>query len=349
MIHPEYLVSRIVAKTNEYLDFPSVVGHETPFLDHLARDFETIGHEVRREPNLCIVDLGRPGPVYCAHVDRHGAVIDSDGRARFAAFAVKSEKYDDQATPTEAFAELLNDRHSGEMMFAYDRRSGGRIAYGRVSRVTLADGRLIYDMDDLPPLPPGTPVAFARNTAEAHGQTVSGQLDNPLSSAILRVLAECGLGGTCIFAAEEEIGRSAGHILSWMAREQGERSDLVVVDTTPFDDDEAMMAGTVVLRHKDARGNFDPDMTARLEAILTAHGTPILYKDSYIEAANELRRAKGEPEKTLGMTELGRIVSLSAGAVTGSTVQIPTTGYHTNRETTSRHAIINCAQTLLAL
>jgi len=56
------IFARVLAKTSEYLDFPSVVAHETPFLDHLARDFTALGAKVTRPRNLCIAQLGE-GPV----------------------------------------------------------------------------------------------------------------------------------------------------------------------------------------------------------------------------------------------------------------------------------------------
>ncbi|MFW6412747.1 MAG: hypothetical protein ACOC0V_01295, partial [Oceanicaulis sp.] len=213
------LFSRILAKTYEYLDFPSVVGHETPFPDHPARDFEAIGAPVDRPRNLCVVTLGgKPGagPVFMAHIDRHGAVAAEDGALVYAAHAVQNDKYGAATAPTPEFAARVGDRYSGEEMFAYDRRNGGRIAYGDVTGGKLDDrGRVTLSIKDMPPLQPGTPIAFARTLDRSQPGYVTGQLDNPLSAAALRVAAEFGLSGTIVFTAEEEIGRSAGHFLKW--------------------------------------------------------------------------------------------------------------------------------------
>jgi len=38
------IVSTIVAKTDEYLKIPSVVGHEKPLLDRLHREYEDLGY-----------------------------------------------------------------------------------------------------------------------------------------------------------------------------------------------------------------------------------------------------------------------------------------------------------------
>jgi putative aminopeptidase FrvX len=55
------------------------------------------------------------------------------------------------------------------------------------------------------------------------------------------------------------------------------------------------------------------------------------YKDRWIENEN-LTRSK---PMSLGRTELGRLVAATEGRISGTTLQIPTTGYHTAEETAS--------------
>lgn len=345
------LFARVLAKTNEYLDFPSVVGHETPFLDHLARDFGALELSVARPRNLCIITLNKPGPVYLAHADRHGAVIAEDGAAVYAAHAVKNIKYEEASSPSQAFAETVSKRYAGEEVYAYDRRTGGRIAYGAVTGARLDDqGRLVFDLDDIPPLPPGTPVAFARALSRAKSGAISGQLDNPVSLAALRVAAEFGLGGTIIVTAEEEIGRSATHFLNW-AKAGGlePTKDLVVCDTSPFDDAAAALAGAIILRRRDATASFYAATISRLEAAAGQAGAPMIFKDSFIARENDGRARRGQPAKSMGQTELGRITADSQGAYTGATLQLPTHNYHSNEETTSVRALTAFVRTLLAI
>jgi len=47
----------------------------------------------------------------------------------------------------------------------------------------------------------------------------------------------------------------------------------------------------------------------------------------------------GEMPHTLGSTEMGRIIAASNGLVDGTTIQIPTTGYHTMKESASWKSI----------
>lgn len=342
------LAARILAKTNEYLDFPSVVGHETPFLDHLARDFESLGFPVSRPRNLCVVDLGAPGPVMLAHVDRHGGVVRNGGEIVYAAHAVKNEKYAEFAPASDLLARRVRERYVGEEVFAYDRRTGGRIAYGDIDDVILKpDGHIALSVANMAGLPEGTPVAFARRL-ERGSSYVVGQLDNPVSAAVLRVAAEHGLPGTIVFTAEEEIGRSADHFLNWAKDALGPRRDLLVLDTTPFDDSAVTQAGAVVLRRRDATASFDPQMGERVHQAARASGVPAIHKCDYIAAENEARSARGEAAKSLGLTELGKIAAKSDGEFTGTTLQVPTFNYHSNQESTTPKALSAFARTLLA-
>lgn len=340
------LFARILAKTNEYLDFPSVVGHETPFLDHLARDFESLGHTVHRPRNLCVVEMGR-GPVMLAHVDRHGGVVRPGGEIVYAAHAVKNEKYGVFAPASDLLAARVRERYVGEEVFAYDRKTGGRIAYGDIDAVILKDdGHIELSVTNMPGLPEGTPVAFARRL-ERGSSYVVGQLDNPVSAAVLRVAAEHGLAGTIVFTAEEEIGRSADHFLDWAGKALGPRRDLIVLDTTPFDDSAVTQAGAVVLRRRDATASFDKAMGERLEAAAKSIHAPAIHKCDYIASENEARLARGEPVKSLGLTELGKIAAQSDGEFTGTTLQVPTFNYHSNQESTTPKALSAFARTLL--
>jgi hypothetical protein len=345
------LFARVLAKTCEYLDFPAVVGHETPFLDHVAFDFEALGATTARPRNLAVIDLGRPGPVFLAHADRHGAVIAEDGAAIYAAYAVKNEKYGEASTPSEAFVGTLGERHAGEEIFAYDRKTGGRIAYGDVTGAHLDEaGRAVLTVSGLPRLPAGTPIAFSRSLDRSQSGYVAGQLDNPVSIAALRVAAEFGLGGTIVITAEEEIGQSATHVLDWAGNGGlSPTNDLVVCDTTPFGDGAAALAGAVILRRRDATASFNADQVSRIETAAGSVGAPMIFKDSFIERENDARARRGQPAKSMGLTELGKIIAASKGEYTGATLQLPTFNYHTNRESTTPRALTAFVKTLLAL
>jgi putative aminopeptidase FrvX len=91
----------------------------------------------------------------------------------------------------------------------------------------------------------------------------------------------------------------------------------------------------VVLRHRDANGFFAPKLTTELEDKCQAMGISYSYKDAYIETLN---REQGKTY-SLGRTELGRLVTASNGEINGTTLQIPSTNYHTPDETAALDAI----------
>jgi len=345
------LLARILAKTSEYLDVPGVVGHEAPLLDHIARDFQTLGCAVARPNKLAVIETGRDGPVFLAHCDRHGAVSDGLGGFVYAAHAsLDDAARGDISGGADAFLAQLTDRYGGEEVFAYERESGGRIAYGEVGAAALDEhGRAMLVIADLPALPKGTPLALARRLERNQRGFIAGQIDNALTLAALRVCAEFGLGGRIIITAEEECGRSAGHMLEWAGGGGlAPTQDLIVCDTSPFDDAAASLAGTVILRRRDASASFHADQVSRLERAANAAGAPIIFKDSFIERENDARARRGESPKSMGETELGRLTSLSKGAYAGATLQLPTFDHHTRHESTTPRAVLAFARTLMA-
>ena len=90
-----------------------------------------------------------------------------------------------------------------------------------------------------------------------------------------------------------------------------------------------------MLRRKDASGVFDEKFTNEIANRCDALGISHAFKDEWIERQNMLR----EKPYALGRTELGRLIAASGGQINGTTLQIPTTGYHTAEETASLSSI----------
>lgn len=345
-------LARILAKTCEYLDVPAVVGRETPFLDHIARDFRALGCKVERPKDLAVIDTGRPGPVFIAHGDRHGAVSDGSGGFIYAAHAAATEEtLQGRAPVDQTVAAQLAERHGGDDIFAYNPTNGGRIAYGVVDGAALDDrGHVALLIKDMLDLPQGAPLAFARSLERNQRGFIAGQIDNALTIAALRVGTEFGLGGRIVITAEALIGRSARHFLHW-AQSGGlaPTQDLVVCDTSPFDDAAASLAGTVILRRRDASASFHADQVSRLERAASSVGAPIIFKDSFIERENDARTRRGETPKSMDFTELGWITAQSKGVYAGATLQLPTFDQRTSYESTTPRAVAAFARTLMAV
>jgi putative aminopeptidase FrvX len=214
-----------------------------------------------------------------------------------------------------------------------------------ISASSLCESRrnLLFEIEGLEFLQPGTPVSFLDRlrVGETH---LSAQLDNVLSVALIVYLFRKGFTGTALFTAQEEAGKSWRYALSWLLREGFETKRLLVLDTSPYPTTEAADAQQLVLREKDATAPFDLAFTREIEERCLDLGILTSYKDRWIETEN-LTRAK---PMSLGRTELGRLIAASEGRFSGTTLQVPTTGYHTVEETASLASVRAAIRLLLS-
>ena len=164
---------------------------------------------------------------------------------------------------------------------------------------------------------------------------LSAQLDNVLSVAILIYLFRRGFEGTALFTAQEEAGRSWRYALEWFQRQQLTTQRLIVIDTSPFPCRESATAQQLVLRRKDANWQFAENITAELRYRCGELGISTMFKDAYVETQNINR----DKPLSLGRTELGRLAAATRGEINGTTLQIPTTGYHTAEETAALDSV----------
>ena len=86
-----------------------------------------------------------------------------------------------------------------------------------------------------------------------------------------------------------------------------------------------------------------------VEEICKRSGLSYVYKDRYVEELNKQQISQGEKPRSIGSTELGRIIASSNGLVDGSTIQVPTTGYHTMEESASWESVEAFIQVLSLL
>ncbi|WOD09121.1 hypothetical protein [Marinomonas sp. GJ51-6] len=197
---------------------------------------------------------------------------------------------------------------------------------------------LIFEIDGLESVVAGTPIAF-KDQLNIVENRFEGQLDNVISAAALVHLFSLGFKGTAFFTAQEEAGKSWRYLLEWFRRFGGSTNRLFVVDTSPFPNLEAANKQHLVLREKDANATFNQESTKSLEELCTQNDVSYLYKNRYVENENIKRAEQGLPPSSLGSTELGRIIAASNGLVDGTTIQIPTIGYHTMHESAAVESV----------
>lgn len=312
---------------------PSVVGTEDSFFRVLRRELEEVDVKVERHLGILVAQGREPESlILSAHIDRHGLLCTGPNEFQYAAFIASNRGELTGDSVSEQMMASIADRFTGQRVQAHLPYTGTYLGQGVISNGFLCEKRhnLIFEIKGLDFLQPGAPVSFL-DRLQVTDTHISAQLDNVLSVAIIIHLFRNGFTGTALFTAQEEAGRSWRYALAWLQRESITTRRLLVLDTSPYPSPEAAAAQELVLRKKDATAGFDPGFTGEIARICKRLGISTTYKDEWIETQN-LDRTK---PMSLGRTELGRLVAATGGHITGTTLQIPTTGYHTARETAS--------------
>ncbi|MDA0812477.1 MAG: peptidase M42 [Verrucomicrobia bacterium] len=316
---------------------PSVVGAEDSFFRVLRRELEELNIKVERHMGLLVAQGSEPDSlVLSAHIDRHGLLCTGPNEFQYAAFIASNRGELDGDSVSEQSMATIADRFTGQRVQAHFPFTGTYLGQSTITNARLCPYRhnLIFEIDGLDYLHPGTPVSFL-DRLQVTDSHVAAQLDNVLSVALIIYLFRLGFGGTALFTAQEEAGRSWRYALAWFQRERTSSRRLLVLDTSPYPSPEAAAAQELVLRHKDATAGFDPRFTAEIERACQRLGINYTFKDDWIDQQN-LTRSK---PMSLGRTELGRLVAATGGNISGTTLQIPTTGYHTANESASLASI----------
>lgn len=332
MLNPEFtdLLKRLIRA-------PSVVGAEHSFFRVLQRELEERGAKVTWYEGVLVAQGANPfSAMFSAHIDRHGLVCTGPNEFQYAAFVSANRTDLLNNSVSEQLMNKVTERFNQERVYAYEPWSGVYRCKGVIENGYICEFRnnLIFEVSGLESVDAGTPVAFEDSLTTRNGR-LEGQLDNVITAAALVHLFSLGFKGTAFFTAQEESGKSWRYLLEWFRRFGGTTNRLFVVDTSPFPDEEAANEQLLVLREKDANASFNADSTALLQNLCNERGLSFLYKDHYVEAENEKLVARGQTPHSLGSTELGRIIAASNGLVDGTTIQIPTTGYHTMHESAS--------------
>ena len=342
-------LKNILAKTEEYLNIPSVVRFEHPFIIYLTVDFSKRNYEIQQDDRFLVISKknSKNPKILTAHIDRHGIVVNKDGNFEYAAFNAKKH-YGDKNKSSESVFKKSGERFIDELVYAYD-SSGKVLDEGKVKSFSSDFDRkdLFFEIEGLKGLPKGTPVAYKSSLTIQDGN-VSSQIDNVVSAAIAYQLVQDGFDGKIIFSTEEEIGRSWQYIASYLSNLETPTKEIITLDTTSYDDKRAIQEGLVVLRNKDENGIFNSNLVTSLRTVCDTEGIKYEMKDEVIENQNT-KLPEGSKPKKLGETELGRIIQHTNGQFNGATIQLPTTNYHTNHETTSELALNNYYQALLKL
>lgn len=334
--------------SNEFIDLlkaiirqPSVVGAEHSFFRVLQRELEERGAKVTWYEGLLVAQGREPqSTMYSAHIDRHGLICTGPKEFQYAAFISANRTDLLNNSVSEELISKVTQRFQSDPVYAYEPWSGVYRGSGTIKNSYVCEFRsnLIFELDGLDDVVAGTPIAFKDKLKIVDGR-LKAQLDNVLSAAVLVHLFSLGFEGTAFFTAQEESGKSWRYLLEWFRRFGRTTNRLFVLDTSPFPDVDEANKQLLVLREKDANASFNQQATKTLEELCQENNISYLFKDQYVEQENERLVALGEKPRSLGSTEMGRIIAASNGLVDGTTIQVPTTGYHTMEESASKESV----------
>ncbi|MBN2823936.1 MAG: peptidase M42, partial [Campylobacterales bacterium] len=321
----------------QLIRIPSVVGAEHPFFMFLKRELEDIGLEVEYYDGLLVAKGTNPQSGYIsAHADRHGLICTGHNEFQYAAFIAKNQADLQGTSNSEQMLKNFTDRFVDQKVQAYQPYSGSYLGLGVIEDAFLCERRnnIIFKVGGFDYLYPSTPIAFM-DKLTIEDDLVSAQLDNVLSVAIIVYLYHLGYQGTAFFTASEEAGKSWRFLLEWFRRFDLTTDQLLVLDTSPYDSLEDISNLDIILRNRDQNGYFRSPLKAIIKKIVLEKSIKYHYKDAYLK--NKMRQLgiKG----SIGVTELGRLIHATKGRIQGTTLQIPTIGYHTANETTYKKSI----------
>jgi putative aminopeptidase FrvX len=334
--------------SNEFIDLlksiirqPSVVGAEHSFFRVLQRELEERGAKVTWYEGLLVAQGNNPqSTMLSAHIDRHGLICTGPKEFQFAAFISANRTDLLNNSVSEELISKVTQRFQSEPVYAYEPWSGVYRGNGMIKKSYVCEFRnnLIFELDGLDDVVAGTPIAFKDKLRIEDGR-LKAQLDNVLSAAVLVHLFSLGFEGTAFFTAQEESGKSWRYLLEWFRRFGQTTNRLFVLDTSPFPSVEEANKQLLVLREKDANASFNKQATQTIEELCKQNNISYLFKDKYVEKENERLVSQGDKARSIGSTELGRIIAASNGLVDGTTIQVPTTGYHTMDESAAEQSV----------
>lgn len=321
----------------QLIRIPSVVGAEQPFLMFIKRELEELGITVEYYDGVLVAKGSNPQSGYIsAHADRHGLICTGHNEFQYAAFIAKNKADLTGDSNSEQLLHNFSARFVDEKVQAYQPWAGSYLGLGSIKDAFLCERRnnIIFKIDGFDYLLPGIPIAFMDKLV-INDDLVSAQLDNVISIAIIIYLYSLGYQGTAFFTASEEAGRSWRFLLEWFRRFNIKTDELLVLDTSPYPTLEEIRNIDIVLRHRDSNAVFRSVLKNKIKKIATKEKIKFSFKDTYLK--NKMR--KNGTIRSLGTTELGRLIHATKGEIQGTTLQIPTIGYHTVNETTTTRAI----------
>ena len=341
------LFARLIAKTQEYLDIPCVIGHERTFLQHLERDFSALGASCTAIDGGLVIRRG-DGPVLITSCARSGLVDEGDG---FQRYCTDRGRLDNELPESKLNSESLSALFKGSPVVAYDTGNGGRLAYADVKSAQCDGADIVsFMLTDMIALPADTPIAFTQALDRSRAGYVSGLIENVATLACLRLAFEFGLEATLIVTGGDDLDHAIPNLIAYgEAAGYPSGQPMISIAVSRFYDAAPALAGAVILRRRDHYASFDARTVADLEAAASKVAVPMIFKDSFIERENDARQARGLPPRKMGHTQIGALIAQTRGHYTGASLQLPVFMNDRRTQSTSARALLALTKSLLAM
>ena len=330
------------------LSTPSVTGAESLLQKQIEQECTKLGLTSRHYLGLTQVEGTEPDSNYISiHIDRHGLVCTGPNEFQYAAFLAKYGHDNKIDSISKQTYNTLLERFIDQTVFAYDPSSGERYGDGKISSAIYLPERenVFFEIDDIGNVPTGCAIAY-RQELKNSSSHISAQLDNILMVAVALELFKSGYQGTALFTCQEEAGRSWHYIREFFIRKKITPKNIIVLDTSPFPDQETADNQGIVLRNRDSSALFNAQLTEEIEKSCQDLNLNYSFKDEYIDQQNALNKHDTGETLSYGRTELGRLIQGTKGEISGTSIQIASTGYHTDSEKVNTQSVDNCVRLL---
>ncbi len=326
-------IKQILEDCNEFLQIPSTINYEFPFLNYINLKVKELGFKTILNKKYLVINPNKNSNlIFSCHIDRHGLIRNSKNQFEYAAYFYKKKYNLKFHKDYHDFYIQTALRHTNEKIISYDIKTGEKIGKYATIRYNLDwEKKLVtYDLDKEPSK--NEKIFMFESKINISKDIFFGQIDNVISFATLfQFLKDKNFKNEIILTCEEEIGRSWIHVIKYLDTKKI-IPKIITLDTTPYENFNNKKEAFLVLRKGDENGNFDLNLVKKLEKKLKKLNIPIYYKSS-----------------SIGMTELGRISSSSNQKYTGATIQIPSLNYHTTYETATIKSLESYYKIILEL
>ena len=326
-----------------FLETPSVVGAENLLQKQIEQECDKLNLKTKHYLGLTQVEGNDPDSnCLSIHIDRHGLACTGPSEYQYAAFLAKYGHDNRVDSISKQTYNTLLERFINQTVFAYNPSSGEKYGRGKISSANYQPQRenVFFEIEDIGAIPTGCAIAYEQELKN-DGSHIAAQIDNVLMVAVALDLFKSGYQGTALFTCQEEAGRSWYYIREYFLRKKMSPKNLLILDTSPFEDQETADSQGIVLRNKDISASFNSKFTEEIVKSCQDLKLNFSFKDEYIDTQNKLRKETGGSSLSYGRTELGRLIQGTNGDISGTSIQVPSTGYHTNNEKVSIDIVLS--------